>query len=200
MDTSQVGLIGLGVMGRNLVLNMARNGFRLAIYNRTTQVTRDLADANPAAPLTVCDNPQRFIAALTRPRRIIIMVKAGTAVDQVIETLTPMLEPGDLLVDGGNSFFRDTERREARLRESGLLYMGVGISGGEQGALRGPSIMPGGAHGGMGDAQRTLRVRRREGRRTGLRHPHRAARIGALRENGAQRHRVRSHATHRRGI
>lgn len=145
MGDYDFGLIGLAVMGQNLVLNMARNGFRVAVYNRTT-TTKDEFLAGPGAGKSIggADTLEAFIGMLKRPRKLQIMVKAGSPVDAVIEQLLPYLEPGDLVIDGGNSFFPDTERREKALAAKGILYLGLGVSGGEEGALWGPSMMPGG--------------------------------------------------------
>ncbi len=145
MTRYDFGLIGLAVMGQNLVLNMARNGFSVAVYNRTAATTREFL-SGPAAgqPIGGAETLADFVAMLKRPRKIQIMVKAGNPVDQVIDQLTPLLDPGDLIIDGGNSHFSDTERREKALAEKGIHFLGVGVSGGEEGALWGPSIMPGG--------------------------------------------------------
>ncbi len=143
---AQVGVIGMAVMGSSLARNIARHGYRTAIYNRTTSKTDaviedhgDEGDFVPASEL------EEFVASLERPRRIIIMVAAGKGTDATIESLVPLLDQGDIVVDGGNSFYQDTRRREAALREKGLHFVGAGISGGEVGALEGPSIMPGGS-------------------------------------------------------
>jgi 6-phosphogluconate dehydrogenase len=138
-------LIGLAVMGQNLVLNLERNGFTVAVYNRTTTVTREFMDAHPGKKLLPAARLEELVASLKRPRKILIMVKAGSPVDTVIEGLAPLLEPGDLIMDGGNSYFADTERRATALEARGLRYLGIGVSGGEEGALWGPSIMPGGS-------------------------------------------------------
>jgi 6-phosphogluconate dehydrogenase len=143
--TATIGLIGLAVMGQNLVLNMERNGYTVAVFNRTTAVTEEFVAAHPGKNLLLTRTLPEFVAALERPRRILIMVKAGPAVDAVIEGLLPLLEPGDLIMDGGNSYYADTDRRSLALTAQGFHYMGVGVSGGEEGALWGPSIMPGGA-------------------------------------------------------
>jgi 6-phosphogluconate dehydrogenase len=145
MGDCDIGLIGLAVMGQNLVLNMARNGFKVAVYNRTGEKTTAFVEG-PAAQKQVqaAYELKEFVAALKRPRRVMIMVKAGPPVDMVIEGLVPYLEEGDLIIDGGNSYYRDTERRSLELEEKGIKFLGVGISGGEEGALWGPSIMPGG--------------------------------------------------------
>lgn len=145
MNKADIGLIGLAVMGQNLVLNMERNGFTVAVFNRTTRVTDEFVAAHPGKKLIHTRTLEEFVAALERPRKIMIMVKAGQPVEAVLDGLVPLLEPGDLVMDGGNSYYLDTERRSAALTAAGLLYMGVGVSGGEEGALWGPSIMPGGA-------------------------------------------------------
>ena len=143
---AQVGVIGMAVMGSNLARNLARRGFRVAIHNRTTARTDEVialygseGDFIPSHALA------DFVASLERPRRIILMVKAGGPTDATIDALIPLLEEGDIVVDGGNSFFQDTRRREQHLRGLGLHFVGAGISGGEVGALEGPSIMPGGS-------------------------------------------------------
>ena len=145
MSNADIGLIGLAVMGQNLVLNMERNGFTVAVYNRTTRVTDEFVAAHPGKKLVHTRTLEEFVAALARPRKIMIMVKAGQPVEAVLDGLVPLLEPGDLVMDGGNSYYPDTERRSVALSAAGLLYMGVGVSGGEEGALWGPSIMPGGS-------------------------------------------------------
>jgi 6-phosphogluconate dehydrogenase len=143
--SQEFGLLGLGVMGQSLALNIERNGFSVAVYNRHTERTREfLAQRAEGKKIVGATTMAEFAAAVQRPRRILLMVKAGTVVDAVIEQLVPHLEPGDLVIDGGNSLFKDTERRQASLAEQGLRYVGMGVSGGEQGALHGPSIMPGG--------------------------------------------------------
>ena len=145
MSDTQIGLTGLAVMGQNLARNIAHKGFPIAVHNRTTQKTRDFMDAYASeGAFTSADDDAGFVAALTAPRAIIIMVKAGQPVDDVISQLKPYLAPGDLLIDGGNSLFTDTERRITELAKDGLLFLGMGVSGGEEGALNGPSIMPGG--------------------------------------------------------
>ncbi len=142
---ADIGLIGLAVMGQNLVLNMNDHGFRVAVYNRTTSTMREFVEG-PAAGTHVrgYEDVASLVGALKRPRRVMLMVKAGKAVDAVIDELVPLLEPGDVIVDGGNSNHHDTTRRAKALREKGLLYVGTGVSGGEEGARHGPSIMPGG--------------------------------------------------------
>jgi len=145
-DGSEFGITGLAVMGQNLARNLARHGIPVAVHNRTAARTRELVERyGDEGPLTPTGSVEELVAALARPRRILIMVKAGAAVDAVIGELAPHLEPGDVLIDGGNSFFEDTRRREGALRERGTHFVGAGISGGEEGALHGPSIMPGGS-------------------------------------------------------
>jgi 6-phosphogluconate dehydrogenase len=141
---AQIGLIGLAVMGQNLVLNMERNSYTVAVQNRTARTTHDFIAAHPGKKLIGCDTLAELVGALERPRKIMIMVKAGGPVDAVIEQLIPRLDPGDLIIDGGNSYFMDTERRSTTSAAKGLRFIGTGVSGGEEGALRGPSIMPGG--------------------------------------------------------
>jgi 6-phosphogluconate dehydrogenase len=141
-----IGLIGLAVMGENLVLNMESRGFSVAVFNRTTEVTEKFA-ANRAKGKNI--QPTRtieeFVGALSRPRKAMIMVKAGAAVEAVIQQLLPLLEPGDVIIDGGNSLFTDTQRRCQEVEARGLHFVGCGVSGGEEGALKGPSMMPGGS-------------------------------------------------------
>jgi 6-phosphogluconate dehydrogenase len=144
MDRADIGLIGLAVMGQNLVMNMERNGYCVAVYNRTTETMREFVGAHPGRDLVGCETVEELVEALERPHKIMLMVKAGPPVDAVIEQIRPLLEPGDLLIDGGNSFFKDTERRSEELEADGIHYIGTGVSGGEEGALWGPSIMPGG--------------------------------------------------------
>lgn len=142
---ADIGLVGLAVMGQNLVLNMNDHGYAVAVYNRTASVTQEFM-AGPAAGTRVSGHTdlESFVAALKRPRKVMLMVKAGAAVDAVIAELLPLLEPGDVIIDGGNSNHTDSTRRSRALREAGLLYVGTGVSGGEEGARFGPSIMPGG--------------------------------------------------------
>ena len=145
MDKAEIGLVGLAVMGQNLALNLADHGFRVVVYNRTTERTREfLAERGEAAGIRGAEGLTDLVEALERPRKILLMVKAGKAVDSVIGQLLPLLEPGDIVIDGGNSNYRDTERRVAELGKSGVRFVGCGISGGEEGARHGPAIMPGG--------------------------------------------------------
>ena len=142
---ADIGLIGLAVMVENLVLNMANHGFTVAVYNRTTtKVDAFLAGRAQDKSILGAHSPQELVAQLKAPRRIMMMVQAGAAVDKVIDDLLPLLDPGDILIDGGNSNFVDTVRRTRELTDKGILFIGTGVSGGEEGALKGPSIMPGG--------------------------------------------------------
>jgi 6-phosphogluconate dehydrogenase len=146
MDSqADIGMIGLAVMGQNLVLNMSDHGFTVAAYNRTQEVT-DAFMAGPArgANVIAARSLEELVAALKRPRRVMLMVRAGSAVDSVLAQLTPLLEEGDIVIDGGNANFHDSRRRAEALRSKGLLFVGAGVSGGEEGARHGPSIMPGG--------------------------------------------------------
>jgi len=146
MNQSDIGLIGLAVMGENLVLNMESKGFRVSVYNRTTSVTDKFAAGRAMGKnILPCATLEDFVKSLARPRKAQIMVKAGAPVDAVIAQLVPLLEPGDIIIDGGNSLWTDTQRREKSLRDQGIHFFGVGVSGGEEGALKGPSIMPGGS-------------------------------------------------------
>ncbi len=144
---SEIGLIGLAVMGQNLALNIADHGFRISVYNRTTAKMEDFVAANPDTPggLVGCASLEDFVASLKRPRKIIILVQAGWATDKVIEGLLPLLEAGDIIIDGGNAKWDDTIRREQELTARGLRFIGSGVSGGEEGARFGPSLMPGGS-------------------------------------------------------
>jgi 6-phosphogluconate dehydrogenase len=143
--TADIGLIGLAVMGENLVLNMESHGNTVAVFNRTTSKVDDFVNGRGRGKKVVgCHTVQDLVAALKKPRKVMIMVKAGAAVDAVIDEVAPLLEPGDILIDGGNTHYPDTTRRTRALKEKGLLFVGTGVSGGEEGALKGPSIMPGG--------------------------------------------------------
>ncbi len=147
--TADIGLIGLAVMGENLVLNMESHGFTVAVFNRTTsKVDAFLAGRAQGKKIIGAHSVQELVAALEPPRKIMIMVKAGSAVDEVINELVPLLTKGDILIDGGNSHFPDSTRRTQELKAKGFRFVGTGVSGGEEGALKGPSIMPGGDPGG----------------------------------------------------
>jgi len=145
MSGAQVGLIGLAVMGENLALNIADKGFPIAVFNRTVSKVDAVLERNPDKPLVGCHSIEEFVQAIERPRRIIVLVKAGAAVDEQMALLRPHLSPGDIFIDGGNSWFLDTERRTKEYAEAGLQFVGMGVSGGEEGARFGPSLMPGGS-------------------------------------------------------
>ena len=152
MSKSDFGLIGLAVMGQNLVLNVESRGFRVSVYNRTTETMKEFIAENLDKNFYGAETLKDFVASLERPRKVMILVKSTAggdpndrdAVDKVIESLVPLLEKGDLIIDGGNTYFIHTERRSKELAEKGLLFIGSGVSGGEEGARKGPSIMPGG--------------------------------------------------------
>jgi len=146
MSDYDFGLIGLAVMGENLVLNIERNGFSVAVYNRTTSKVDDFINGRAKGKnIKGCYSIEELVANLKRPRKIMLLVKAGKPVDDFIELIVPHLEEGDIIIDGGNSHFPDTIRRTKHVEAKGLLYIGTGVSGGEEGALMGPSIMPGGS-------------------------------------------------------
>ena len=145
MDKAHFGLIGLGVMGENLVLNAERNGFSSVVYNRTYAKTEDFLKGRGAGKQIIgATSLDDFVSKLQRPRRILMMIKAGDPIDAMIEQISPLLDEGDLLIDGGNSLYTDTERRVAQLESKSFGYIGMGVSGGAKGALEGPSMMPGG--------------------------------------------------------
>ncbi|WP_298489917.1 NAD(P)-binding domain-containing protein, partial [uncultured Rothia sp.] len=143
---AQIGVTGLAVMGANLARNLARNGYTVALHNRSVEKTDALlAEHGADGDFIRTESLQDLVGSLESPRRILIMVKAGAPVDAVIEQLTPMLDEGDIIIDGGNSFFKDTIRRTKLVEEHQLHYFGMGVSGGEKGARLGPALMPGGS-------------------------------------------------------
>src|SRR5215813_6870473 len=143
---AEVGVVGLAVMGRNLARNLARHGYPVAVYNRSVERTRSLvAEHGAEGVLVPAGSLAEFVASLARPRAVIVMVKAGGPTDAIIEDLVPLLQTDDIVIDCGNAHFEDTRRREAALRKDGIHFVGCGVSGGEVGALTGPSIMPGGS-------------------------------------------------------
>jgi len=147
MKKSDIGLIGLAVMGENLVMNMESKGFTVSVYNRTSQRVTDFTQGRAKGKNIVgCYSLKELVDSLEKPRKVMMMIKAGQAVDNTIENLIPLLETGDIIIDGGNSHFPDTIRRTAYVESHGLLYVGTGVSGGEEGALKGPSMMPGGSN------------------------------------------------------
>ncbi len=146
MSEADIGVVGLAVMGENLILNMESKGFTVACTNRTTSKVTDFVEGRAKGKNIIgAMSVEEFVQSLKRPRKVMMMVKAGGAVDAFIDQVFPLLEPGDILIDGGNTYFPDTERRLKKVEEAGLLYIGTGVSGGEEGALKGPSIMPGGS-------------------------------------------------------
>jgi 6-phosphogluconate dehydrogenase len=146
MSKADIGLVGLAVMGENLVINMESKGFTVAVFNRTTEKVTDFINGRAAGKNIIGTYTiEELVSVLKKPRKIMLMVKAGKAVDEFIEKLIPLLEKGDIIIDGGNSHFPDTIRRTAYVESKGLYYIGTGVSGGEEGALKGPSLMPGGS-------------------------------------------------------
>lgn len=144
MAKQEIGVIGMGVMGRNLALNIESRGHSVSIFNRSSEKTKAVMEENADKKLVPTYSLEEFVGSLEIPRRILIMVKAGEATDMMIDALKPFLDEGDILIDGGNAFFEDTIRRNKELSEEGFNFIGTGVSGGEEGALKGPSIMPGG--------------------------------------------------------
>lgn len=144
MDKPQIGVIGMAVMGKNLALNIESRGYTVAIFNRTASKTEKVMEEHSEKKLVASYKLEDFVNSLEKPRRIIMMVKAGAGTDAVITQLLPLLDKGDVLIDGGNTYFEDTMRRNAELDKSGINFIGMGVSGGELGALQGPSMMPGG--------------------------------------------------------
>jgi 6-phosphogluconate dehydrogenase len=146
MSDADFGLIGLAVMGENLALNVESRGYKVAVFNRTTSKVDDFMSGRAAGKNFVgCHSVEEMVQSLARPRKVMMLVKAGQAVDALIDSLIPLLEPGDIIIDGGNTHFSDTERRTKAIEDAGLLFVGTGVSGGEEGALKGPSMMPGGS-------------------------------------------------------
>jgi len=144
MSQQQIGVVGMAVMGRNLALNIESRGYSVSIYNRSREKTDEVVAENPGKQLVATYTAQEFVNSLEKPRRILLMVKASEATDKTIAELTPFLDKGDILIDGGNTYYKDTIRRNRELSEQGFNFIGTGVSGGEEGALKGPSIMPGG--------------------------------------------------------
>lgn len=144
MTKQQVGVVGMAVMGKNLALNIESRGYSVALYNRTGSKTEEVVEENPDKNLQGTYSVEDFVNAIEKPRRILLMVKAGKGTDATIQSLLPYLDQGDVLIDGGNTFYENTMRRNSELADSGVNFIGTGVSGGEEGALKGPSIMPGG--------------------------------------------------------
>jgi 6-phosphogluconate dehydrogenase len=147
MQKAQFGMIGLGTMGRNLVLNMADHGIAVCGYDRNPEQQERLLQEGKDKPVQVAPSMEEFVASLEHPRRIMMLVPAGLLTDTVIDEVSPFLQPGDILIDGGNSHFLDTDKRIERLKDTGIHFTGMGVSGGEDGARLGPSMMPGGNRG-----------------------------------------------------
>ena len=143
-NNAQVGVIGMAVMGRNLALNINDHGFKVAVFNREPKLTETAVNESRGA-MVATSSLKDLVGRLERPRKILMMIKAGAPVDQVMGDLQPLLDAGDIVIDGGNSWFEDTQRREKAYAAAGLRFVGAGVSGGEDGARNGPSIMPGGA-------------------------------------------------------
>lgn len=144
MAKQQIGVVGLAVMGKNLALNIESRGFSVSVYNRSSAKTEEFLKEAAGKNVVGTYSIEEFVASLEKPRKILLMVKAGTPTDATIQSLLPHLEKGDILIDGGNTYYKDTQRRNRELAESGIHFIGTGVSGGEEGALKGPSIMPGG--------------------------------------------------------
>jgi 6-phosphogluconate dehydrogenase len=199
--TAPVGVVGLAVMGRNLARKFASRGYTVAVYNRTQARTADLIATHATeGTFVAADSVAEFARSLERPRRVIIMVQTGVGTDKVIDSLVPHLEPGDIVVDGGNAHYEDTRRREATLKKLGLHLVRAGISGGEEGTLEGPSIMPGGsieAYAALGPLLEKISAQY-EGEPCCAYMGSDGA--GHFVQNGAQRQRVCGHAVHRRGL
>ncbi|KUL15306.1 MULTISPECIES: NADP-dependent phosphogluconate dehydrogenase [Bacillus] len=144
MAKQQIGVVGLAVMGKNLALNIESRGFTVSVYNRSSEKTEEFLKEAEGKNVVGTYSIEEFVQSLEKPRKILLMVKAGTPTDATIQSLLPHLEKGDILIDGGNTYYKDTQRRNRELAESGIHFIGTGVSGGEEGALKGPSIMPGG--------------------------------------------------------
>jgi 6-phosphogluconate dehydrogenase len=203
METqADIAVIGLAVMGQNLILNMNDHGFTVVAYNRTVaKVDEFIAHEAKGTKVVGAHSIEDVVSKLKKPRRVMLMVKAGKPVDEFIEQLLPHLERGDIIIDGGNSLFDDTTRRTKYLESKGLLFIGTGVSGGEEGARNGPSIMPGWFARGMAVREGDFPGHRRKSGRGSavLRLGGRKWR-GPLCEDGPQRHRVRRHAVDLRGV
>ncbi|RPA60799.1 NADP-dependent phosphogluconate dehydrogenase [Aerococcus agrisoli] len=144
MTKAQIGVVGMAVMGKNLALNIESRGYTVAVFNRTTSKAQAVVDENPDKNLVLTETVEEFVNSLETPRRILLMVQAGKATDATISQLMPLLEKDDVIIDGGNTFFQDTIRRSQEINGTGVHFIGMGVSGGEEGALKGPSLMPGG--------------------------------------------------------
>ena len=190
----EIGMVGLGVMGRNLVLNMADHGFSVAGYDKDKTKVEALRKEAAKRNIRSAANIVDFIALLRKPRAIMLLVPAGPPVDSVIKDLLPHLDKSDLMIDAGNSWFKDTDVRAGNLAAKGIHFLGVGVSGGEEGARHGPSIMPGGPKDGLRAGPPRLRSCGCEGQWRSVRDLAGTGIGWALREDGPQRHRIRCHA------
>ena len=199
MTQPTFGMIGLGTMGENLALNLNDHGTPVAVWNLETEWTDKFVAAHP--DVTGTHTLQELVKALPRPRRMLMMIKAGHSGRSRRSTSSkPLLEPGDIVIDGGNSWFKDTQRREAAVAAGDLHFVGMGVSGGEEGARHGPSIMPGGLARRGSALKPILEAIAAQSEHGRVRHLRRSRRRRPLREDGAQRHRVRRHAAHRREL
>ena len=197
---AQFGVIGLGVMGQNLALNIEDHGQSVAVWNLEPEWVGRFVAANQGKQIVGNADLAQFVRSLESPRRILMMIKAGDPVDQMLERIAPLLEEGDILIDGGNSFFKDTQRREAAMRARGLNFFGMGVSGGEEGARHGPSLMPGGDPDAYRHVQSNPRVHRGQDSFGSLRDLCRRRRRRSLCQDGSQRNRVWRHAVDRRSL
>ena len=196
----EIGMVGLGVMGRNLVLNMADHGFSVAGYDKDPAKVEALRQESAERDIRGAADIKDFIALLRQPRAVMMLVPAGAPVDSVIKDLLPHLDKGDLIIDAGNSYFKDTDVRARNLAAKGIQFLGVGVSGGEEGARHGPSIMPGGPKEAYERVRPVFEAAAAQGQRRSVRDLARS-RIGrALREDGPQRHRIRCDAASRRDL
>ena len=200
--TCDIGLIGLAVMGQNLVLNMNDHGYKVAVFNRTvSKVDEFIANEAEGTQVVGAHSIEELVSLLKRPRRVMLMVKAGETVDHMIDSLVPHLEKGDIIIDGGNSLYTDTNRRTQDPRRKRHPFHRTGVSGGEEGARFGPSIMPGGNPAAWPHREGDLPGHRRQSRGR-----HALLRLGGrgrrrpLRQDGPQRHRIRRHAVDLRGL
>ena len=196
VKAAQFGVVGLGVMGQNLALNIEDHGESVAVWNLEPEWVDRFVAQNTSRRIVGTKRLQDFVQSLARPRRILMMIKAGDPVDQMLGELAPFLASGDILIDGGNSYFKDTRRRESTMREQNLNFFGMGVSGGEEGTQYGPALMPGGdreAYEHMRPVLEAIAAKRLRP----MCHLCRPRRRRTFRENGAQRHRVRRHAIDR---
>ena len=200
-DKADIGVMGLAVMGANLARNAAHHGFGVAVFNRNPERTDALiAEHGKEGRFFPAKALPEFIASIKKPRPILIMVKAGKPVDEVMDELIPHLEEGDIIIDGGNSLFTDTARRYEACEKKKIRFVGMGVSGGEEGALEGPSMMPGGDREAWDRIAPMLTKMAAQVDGDALLHLRRPAGRRPLRQDGAQRHRICRHAAHRRSL